>query len=127
MEQHRAGLEARTGGIGVLRAFVAAEAPGTVMRCSKAARGERQELAEGVNPKQVQEADFRREGPAGQCRLTADLVKTRSRPCADLRRYDPSTRLRLVAAVQIWQVNVGRSRYLTLVGSSGGSPLYLGT
>ena len=35
--------------------------------------------------------------------------------------------LRLIAAVQIWQANVGRSRYLALVGSSGVSPLYLGT
>jgi len=41
---------------------------------------ERPELAGSVNPKQIQEADFRLEGPARQGQLTADLVKTRYRP-----------------------------------------------
>jgi len=41
-----------------------------------AADGGHPQMAGSVNPKQIQEPDFRLEGPARQGQLTADLVKT---------------------------------------------------
>ena len=38
-----------------------------------------------------------------------------------------SDRPRLVAVARIWRASVGGRRYLTLPGSSGGCPVYLGT